>query len=316
MTGLRDRWRTEAGRALAETVMSSLLGQGTGESDLPVHNGLIDLRGFVAPRGRGVGPRDSQALSGVTLRGFDLSLAELPEWGFIDSTVEECRFDNAHFDGLRAWATRFQNCSFSGTVIDQATLAAPGTRRVRNSFVSVDLSAATLVDASITETDFQDCSFADTQLNGAQFRRCGLTDCRFSGMLREVVFDARTPHGEPVIPFIRVDMSRVQLDLVEFNGCEFVDCEFPADSGVIVVPHFKSVARSTLAALEQDDSDEADDLRAVIQQALQGPEISDNATFLIAKSDLEGFPSGDALVRLAERLLGAEPQTMGSSESS
>jgi hypothetical protein len=106
--GLTDRWKTEAGEALADEVTARLMaGRPLDGLNLERHEGLVDLRGLQAPI-----PRRLQRFEaagwfveqlgdlvkprGAELSGLDLSGSLLKSLRFHNSRVVGCRFDAAN----------------------------------------------------------------------------------------------------------------------------------------------------------------------------------------------------------------------------
>jgi uncharacterized protein YjbI with pentapeptide repeats len=301
--GFYERWQTAAGQQLAEAVFGRLAGgQGLDGLDLPRHDGRVDLRGLVHP-GR---PEPAAiVMRDVSISDLDLSGCRLPHLRLFDCELRNCRFDDGSLEDLRVWRSRLSACGFSRAKLNDLAVSGPDAGRDRSVFASVDFAESTLTNASLNEADFRLCSFADADLAETRFVRCGMTDCRFSGPMNEVIFDSRPLDGQAVVPFVRVDLSAARLDMCEFFSCEFVDSAFPEDpDGVLIVPRFGEAGPAALARLAEDGSEAADDLREIIQDALSPLGASPGSTWLIAMRDLEDWPSGDELAALAEEIFG------------
>lgn len=91
--------------------------------------------------------------------------------------------------------------------------------------------------------------------------------------------------------------------MCEFDGCRFVDSTFPVDADVRVIANFPAVGQRALDALRGDPSQAAKDLKAIIDHALHGPPLEPDAVYLLNRRDLRGYPAGEALIELADRLL-------------
>jgi uncharacterized protein YjbI with pentapeptide repeats len=315
MPAWANRWQSQEGAKLAEEVYSRIAsGQTLTGLGLDLVDGRLDLRGFTlltgpAPAGRGAGQQRqsrpaTRMVRDARLVGLDLSEARLDHLRLFNCRVENCRFDRAQLDDLRIWGTVFVQSSFVRTRLTGATLGSGTEHAARNVWQDVDFSGASMRGAVVDQAVFSGCDFGQAKIDKLEFRQCEIVDCRFAGKLRDVIFYGRaTSQGPASPPFERVDLSAAVLDMCEFDGCRFADSTFPADPDVRVIAGFPALAQCTLDALVGDDSQAAKDLKAIINHALQGPPLEPDAVYLLNRRDLHGYPSGGALIELADRLL-------------
>ena len=304
----RNRWLTPPGAALAAEVVARLASsRSLAGLDLDTVDGRVDLRGLVAPTGAVDRLRLGVELRGATLRTLDLSAAELPHLRLFNCSVVECRFDRAACEDMRIWGTTVTRCTFRGARLPKIILGSGSQHGPPNVWESIDFSNAAMRGAVAREAIFRHCDFSAAKIDKVEFRQCEFLDCRFSGKMRDVIFDGRaTIDAAAPGPMRRVDFAEAALDLCDFKGYEFLDVVPPRDPEVHVVTRFRDRARSALDAVADDSSLVAGDLRAVLNHALRGPDIGAEAVYVLNERDLRGYPSGEELVRLARRLLGPE----------
>jgi uncharacterized protein YjbI with pentapeptide repeats len=135
------------------------------------------------------------------------------------------------------------------------------------------------------------------------FEQCALRECRFTGRLREVIFDGRpVPDRPSPTPLRQVDFGGAEFEDVEFWGCHFEDVTLPGTPGLYVVPGYRAAARRALDLLTGDTSPEARMLTAEFTEALRGPG-DESADGVFNRGDYERA-GGPRLASLAERVLG------------
>ncbi len=309
---LVERWRTPTGTSLAEDVFAHLLtGRPVDGLDVQEHEGRVDLRGLPAPP-----PRRLQRFEAagffveqlgdllefrrVALQGLDLRGAQLQSLRFFDSTISDCRFDNARCSDWRLWHCDVADTSFAGADLREGAL---GTwhEGQRDTWRRIDFSKADLRGTSPSQGLFEDCDFSAANLTGVQFKQCALIRCRFAGELRDVLFDGRDLSRSPGPPPMRgVDFSGASLRDVEFRGFDLEDVELPVSPGVFLVRRFRCVAEQGLTELQSDNSVTARKLKAILQNGIRGPgKPTDADVFNRADYVASG---GEGLAELAEGL--------------
>jgi transposase/uncharacterized protein YjbI with pentapeptide repeats len=226
---LRSRWDSAEGVLLAGEVLGrlragdSLGGLGLGEVD-----GRVDLRGLPAPQpspaarrnlaevragrmrpeeaGRGL---ERVELVGVGLRGLDLSGALLDKVTIRGCVVEDCVLDGVHGHGLGIARSTVRDTSFRDADLRDGGGLMGRAGGVVPEFDRVDFSGADLRKWGQMTAWFRDCDFSGARLDECSFIRCGLVRCRFSGVMREVLFrGGQYPDGREVPDHVEdVDMS-------------------------------------------------------------------------------------------------------------
>ena len=280
------RWRSDAGKALAEEVVARLLaGRPLDGLELGEHDGRVDLRGLPFPQPQRLRRfeqdgwfieelSDRVCFKGARLARLDLSGAVLDTVRFWDTTIEDCRFDGARCQHLGLVRTQIVECSFDGADFRQAALGAwadGGNVYQRVSFVGADLRIGSCPAAT-----FIDCDFSDARLEKVDFQSSSFVRCRFAGELREVMFyDHGFKTGKPdPNPMEDVDFSNAVLIDVEFRHLNLDKVTFPKDAGHLVVHHYRCVLQSALAELAGDESREARRLTVSLEHRMQwaGPD--------------------------------------------
>lgn len=288
---LTSRWESPAGRGLGLEVLRRLSGSakdrrpsrprddGDVLRELPLERveGRIDLRGlrtpspekdgaFVVDNMRFVQLSDLAEFCGVVVRNVDFSSARLPSLRMFGCRFENCLFDRAYLQDLRMWAVEFHDCSFRRADMRYSSLGAPYEGR-HLLYAHVDFSGADLRRAVSSTATFRDCDFAGAKLVKTEFGGSRFVRCRFSGLLREVIFQARDLRHREVEPNTMedVDFSQAQLRWVEFHHLDLDRVTFPQDARHLVVRNWRCVLEHCLAKLGDDQSQEARSFRVLLE---------------------------------------------------
>lgn len=313
---MRARWRSGEGIERAQGIIACLAGVVKEMPDgVGIHEGRLDLRGLAwtspqpvameSARGARLAVLDGVVeLRGVMWRGLDLSGAQLPGLRFLDSRIDDCRFDAANCADWRLWASQVVDCSFVGAKLSDAAIGTwwegKANTWLRVVFDSADLSGA-LVEACLLE----DCSFGGTHLSEVEFDQVRLRRCRFAGLMRQVLFESRTlPRRAAPAPMVDVDFTEALFEDVEFRGCMFERVSLP--QGVRVIPAYPRVARRGLELLAADESIDARMLRAQFENDLKLPG-SEDAVGVYNRRDYVSS-GGEGFADFAESILGLRPE--------
>jgi uncharacterized protein YjbI with pentapeptide repeats len=284
------RWRDEPGMRLAARVLDRIqTGQPLG--DLPVgrHEGRIDLRGFAAPdpdvvpTGRVTDVHDDAGIAsrlsggkvgfhGVTLADLDLTAARLESLRFFDTTLRNCRFDNARCQDWSGWNLTVEDCSFGLAHLRGSALGTWYQGR-GNRFDRVDFSGADLREISCQAASFTDCDFTDARLETVEFGACEFVRCRFGGLLDEVRFRAEPSVGVDTSARGRledVDFSAAILRWVEFRGLSLDQVQLPPEGDEhVLVQNYPQVVRHMVDLLADDHTSDIRRLRSRMQVELK-----------------------------------------------
>lgn len=280
------RWRSDAGKALAEEVVARLLaGRSLDGLELGEHDGRVDLRGLPFPQPQRLRRfeqdewfieelSDRICFKGVRLERLDLSGALLDTVRFLDTTLEDCRFDGARCQHLGLVRTQVIECSFDSADFRQAALGAWAGGG--NVYQRVSLIGADLRMGSCPAATFIGCDFADARLEKIDFQSSSFVRCRFAGVLREVTFyDHGFKTGKPdPNPMEDVDFSDAVLIDVEFRRLNLDRVTFPKSHEHLVVHHYRCALERALTELAGDESSEARRLLVSFEHRMQwaGPD--------------------------------------------
>ena len=203
--GLHQRWLDDAGRERAEGVRRALATGRLEEMAFGVHQGRLDLRGFVDPdieRSQrwwssfqgGSGQVDHPAgIDAGSLDGVDFSGARFDALSFDRKSVANSRFDGVDFRDIRLRATTVTDTTFRGSRFGELPIL-DGTsgwlRRRRCAFRRVDFTDADLSGVYIEGAQLEECDFSGARLAKAMFAST-LIRCRFAGHLHDVTFIGR-----------------------------------------------------------------------------------------------------------------------------
>ncbi|MGE5719062.1 MAG: pentapeptide repeat-containing protein [Nocardioidaceae bacterium] len=188
-------------------VLECLAGPGAGLVDLVgvTPDGLADLRGFWG--------RDGYRLEGVRLDRIDFSRADLTGWQFLDVSVHGCDFTGADLRDSRWFGTAVESSKFDRARLEGAALCTRSDEypRQENSWVGCSFDRAKLKMTAFIGGIVQDCTFDDVRLAHVNFDGTRFVRTRFSGRLKEAIFDA-PQDGDRFLDADGLDLREAQLD--------------------------------------------------------------------------------------------------------
>lgn len=308
---LRERWESGEGNKAAMEAIEFLLGSRRKPPvGFGIHEGRCDLRGLVVavPQHAGkvsVPGASVDRMSGVVQfrdarwEAIDLSHARLPSLRFFDSVIDDCRFDRAVCVDWRLWASEVKNTSMAGSDLRGAAIGTWENGR-RNVWRNVAFDDANLQDALVLGSLLEGCSFQATALKGTDFDQVTMRGCKFTGPLKNMIFDGRElPRKPPPGWYTDVDFSNASFNDVEFRGCHFERVTLP--DGVYAIPNFPNVERQALKLLREIDTVEASMLRAEFEMVLKWPGRDDSVGVFNRHEYV--ISGGEPLADLAESVL-------------
>ncbi len=259
------RWRTAAGELLTKEVFGRLVsGKSLSDLRLGEHEGRVDLRGISAPSPVQHDAREEkgwvvQEVGGLVkfqraqLVDLDFSGGRLESFRFFNTTIANCRFDEARCQDWRLWAVDVTDTSFVGADLRKAVLGAWYEGR-GDVYQRVNFSGANLRSIVCPAATFVDCDFGDAQLAKVDFQSSSFIRCRFAGMLREVMFyDHGFKTGKPNPNQMEdVDFSEAELRMVEFRRLDLDSVKFPKSSDHLIVHHYRCVLEHAVRELHTD----------------------------------------------------------------
>jgi uncharacterized protein YjbI with pentapeptide repeats len=276
-----DRWRTDAGKRLAEEVVAHLLaGRPLDELDLATHDGRVDLRGLPVPQPQHLRRFEKDGwfieelgdrvwFKNARLAGLDLSGAIMDRVRLWDTEVSDCRFDGARCQHLGLVRTEVTDCSFVGADFRQAALGSwvdGGNVFRRVTFKDADFRVGSCPAATFVDTDF-----SQARIEGVDFQSSSFVRCRFAGELRDVLFyNHGFKTGKPDPNTMEdVDLSDAVLREVEFRRLNLDRVTFPSDPAHLIVHSYRCVLKRALTELAGDESREAHLLKASVEHRLK-----------------------------------------------
>jgi uncharacterized protein YjbI with pentapeptide repeats len=259
---LRERWLSHAGEGLAAEVTARLVaGRSLDGLDLGVHEGRVDLRLLALPIPQRLERYAADRwfveelhghliFRGQNLVDLDLTGAQMQGLRFFDAEIVNCRLDRGWCQDWRLWNTSVRSSTFVRADLRGSVLGS-WHNGLRNRWSDVDLSSADLRGVVSDSAVYDGCDFSRAKLGGLRFAQCTLTDCRFAGHLRGVVFDGRSIEGHAVPePLRRVDFSETVFTDVSFKGYQLEGVMLPDDPDLLVINNFRCVAERILTELE------------------------------------------------------------------
>lgn len=316
---LRERWQTPDGQQLGREALARLSsGRSLDDLGLGQVDDRVDLRGLTAPPPRlerRFGWRSLKVeqlggtweVRGVTWRALDLAGASLESFRFFDAQIENCRFDEAICHDWRLWRTTVSNSSFVDADLANSSLGALSDRG-GNLFAKVDFSRADLRGVASQAASYVDCDFLDTRLDKLNFESSKFSQCRFSGTLREVIFDGRTLKAGQVQANVMedVDFSRANFEFVEFRGLDLDEVSLPDDPGLRIVENYPCVLDRAIAELSERDDSSARRIRGYLKGE-RGSLVVGQRRGLFNRHDFF-LLGGDAVASLAEDVINRAEQ--------
>lgn len=326
LRSLRERWETPHGQELAVRVLAALTGHGELPADLRGSqiDGRTDVRGYRIPSPRTLRESHWRGLaitelagvvkaSGTRWRSLDFSGAVMEHLRMEDLQVENCRFDRAVCTDLRLWRCDVTDSSFKRADLRNSALG-PWSQQRGNVYFGVKFSQADLRNASSLAATYTDCDFSNARLDELDFKSSSLIRCRFSGMLRGVVFDGRKlSYGKPdPNPMEDIDLTTATLQMVEFRGIDVAQVHLPNDSSLRIIDNYPCVLECAL----QELAERSDMLSRGLRSQLSGEKqmlvpgqrhglFNRNDMFVIAKMIRQ---DGEQLASFAEAVLDAAEQ--------
>ncbi len=263
---LVGRWKTSEGERLMQEVLGRLLAHeslsdmGLGEID-----GRVDLRGIAAPAPVPLDTHEKKKgwlvqelgglvkFEGAALTNLDFSGGRLEGLRFYNTTIANCRFDEARCQDWRLWAMDVTDTSFVGADLRKAVLGAWYKGR-GDVYRRVNFSRANLRSIVCPAATFVDCDFGDAQLAKVDFQSSSFIRCRFAGLLREVTFyDHGFNTGKPdPNPMEDVDFTEAELRMVEFRRLNLDRVKFPQSIDHLIVHHYRCVLERAIRELQTD----------------------------------------------------------------
>jgi uncharacterized protein YjbI with pentapeptide repeats len=309
-------WATPEGRRLASEILDRLgSGRPLVSLGLGEHEGRVDLRGYVLPAPFIDGGKEAAdwayskldgviRFDGVRLSGLDFSGGKLQHARFFNSTITDCRFDNARCEDWRLWAVDTKATSFRSADLRGAVLGAWYNGR-GDSYHGVDFSGANLGTIVCPAATFVDCDFAHARLVKVDFQSTSFIRCRFAGTIRDVIFQDRGFRtGKPdANPMEDVDFTQAELRRVEFRHLDLDKVTLPTSGDHLVLEHYRCALIGTIADI--DRLPEMKSVRRVLEHELKWLGLNQRHGVLNRKDFAEMFGDGIAEQSL-EMLSGAD----------
>lgn len=256
---LVERWWTPRGRGLAREVFRYLQGERVLPEEVGLHHGRADLRGLGVPtthRESATSPRADYGplgspwfrANGLSWERLDLSHAWLPRLQATRLVISDCVFEQANCRAWRLDAATIDDSSFAGADLLDSTLMT-GIDGSANKFAATVFDGAKMNGIVFLGTQFLGCTFEQTIMTETRFHESRLSNCTFSGVLRDVLFDDRggADRAEPTM--VVTDFKDATFVRVQFRGCRLDRVELPR--GVYLVADFPRVAARVDTILQE-----------------------------------------------------------------
>lgn len=300
----RDRWRTAGGRELARGVARWLAGSARRPREIAEIDGRTDLRGLVFPTVRVVGPGKASInawlpeLTGVELRGLDLSGSVIRNAALTDVHIADCLFDSADLVDWRVFATTVSNSSFVGADLDGALLGTSPRGGRHNRWNHVNFDRANLRRAIFNHGVLHNATFRRAKIKRTHFDNLDMASVTFEGLIDHSRFFSLPDNTEEYREhWMRdVDFTQAVFRDGQLEGYRTDNVRLPPD--VLLITDFPAVHNRALQAAETTGNHELlAELDFLTGKAeLAGTEPWDFALFV---SDLVPI-SGDKAYRIRD----------------
>lgn len=212
------------------------------------------------------GRRGVRALERVTLKRLDFGGAKLDGLQFRDAEIDDCDFSSATCTHWRMWRTRISNSSFQGADLTESMLGAVMDDVERNTWTNVGFQKAKMRHTMFVSAAFAGCDFSNARIVHVDFGGSTFKDCRFAGVLEDVIFWEHTLANDrvPLNTMEGVDMSSAILRCVDFRNLDAAAFILPTDPEHIIVRDYQETLDCVIASLSTDPSTEAASLRSVL----------------------------------------------------
>lgn len=263
---LRTRWDDET---TAFTLDALLRGRPT--SAYGTYQGRIDLRGIVIEKSERIRINEKLAriaklneFESKTISDVDLSYSVLNDLRVIESTFENCIFDNVKLPDFRAYSARFNGCSFKSASLRDATMGAKETGSKTGSvYQACDFSSADLRDISTEHGRFSECIFVGSQWLGTQTLSAVFENCDFrDAKITRVVFDGRKFDNNGLVGLSENKMKCCDFSTAEITDTSFLAIDFrnlipPENERYPLIDDFPARVKVALDRLKANGSEEA-----------------------------------------------------------
>jgi hypothetical protein len=204
-------------------------------------------------------------LRGGVFRGLDLSKADLSCVRIHNCRFEDCCFDAAKLQDVRAWGSTFSGVSMRGADLRKAALGGLEQGK-RNVYTRVDFGKADLRQTVYQSADFTDCDFSQAKLAKVDFQGSVFVRCVFAGDLKEVMFHKHAFRGEslPANGMQGVDFRAAHFHYTEFRGLDMSDIGWPESDEHVVIDAYPATLDRIIATLRERDDTTARQLVAIL----------------------------------------------------
>ncbi|MFF2405996.1 pentapeptide repeat-containing protein [Streptomyces sp. NPDC058092] len=268
----REYWSSAEGSRKADEILEAIKEGGDINHMAPGRfNGRLDLRGLHFRGMEDYAPDVTiAAAQGVSFTDIDFTGSTIPGLQLSGANVVNCNFDNAKMDGLECRGVIFKNCSFVKSSLRGAQLSLPLDEKY-TTYDSVDFSRAILIGSNCTDAEFNRTTFTNAKLNSVNFRGSNFTDCKFAGLLRNVIFWSSSITGRSVPENImrNVDFSQSILRDVEFRDIDLEEVVLPSGEPHIVVQQYNCTLARVLERLPMKGEPFTYGLRAYLAAELR-----------------------------------------------
>lgn len=196
---LRKRW--DSNQNASYTTIITLLHNGKNLDPQKLdstNDGLIDLRGFSAPKkyqteksNRGNIKRyvsEGIRIKKIDFIGVDFSYSDFERCLFLNCTFQKCTFKSARFWGTEFWGCQFQDMVLERTNLGHSSFTPSGIflQSEKDSFKNVAFKQVNLSRVHAFRQHFENCQFTDCRTGEFHLNECKIDSMRFSGTVKNL----------------------------------------------------------------------------------------------------------------------------------
>jgi uncharacterized protein YjbI with pentapeptide repeats len=292
----------EPHKASLSQILESLARSGEGLEELVgvTPEGLGDLRGL---RGRA-----GYRLEGARLERIDFSSADLTGWQLLGVTVEGCDFSRADLRDSRWFGTLVESSTFDRSRLEGAALCTRSDEEPRreNAWIGCSFTRATFRQSTFMGGLVQDCTYDDVRFADVNFDGTRFVRTRFSGKLKDVIFDAPMQAGR-FLDADGLDLRGAQLDDTMILRYRSTGILLPPATRFAVLEKPGKQIPKALKKLGKRQDATAGQIRAILEGVLHGAYRPDQHVFVNLDDLTEfGFDEqfSDVLASVHARFLG------------
>lgn len=209
-------------------------------------------------------------IENCSIKDVDFSGANLNGLILSNNYFENCLFEKTKCENWKMWNNTFNGCMFKQASLKKSTLGAVRGEQ-RNHYRQIIFERCNLIKTSNFSASYIGCLFDNCSLNDVDFQGSTFDDCKFKGIIEDVLFYNHAFKGEifPLNEMKNVDFSEALLRHVEFRKLNMDSVLWPSDKNHIVIHDYKNQLSRIIAKLEPKSDLPSRRLTAILKMKLR-----------------------------------------------